>query len=592
MFACLYSLSAPVAALVKIAEDFTPRFAVVGPLVVLDLSGLSRLFGTPREMGEQLRDASREAAIRIALAPTQTAAALIALGRPGLAVVSLDDQRAVLAPLPVSVLAEFERVRARASTGVTATSPAPARLVDRARDPAVRHHIAPPHVGEMEDVLPYFQSSLGRTSDAAAAPHRQRALVARAAPGASAAGPRAPGAAVPTPSAPGTAPSAPPAATPVSGGWAHPRDSHAAAQTRRPRRDARTPLERTIEAMLDTLRRWGVRTLGELAALPSGDVYERFGARGVLWQRLARGDDSTPLVPWVPEDPFEAALALEWPIEGLEPLSFVLGRLLEPLAERLERADRGAAILHTHVRLVDKTVHARTLQLPAPMRDPKILRTLVLLDLETNPPAAAIDHVRVLVEPTPARVTQWALFERAQPSPEQVSTLLARLTALMGDSHVGAPRLVDSWQPGAFEMAAFALDAPGVSGAPSASAAPGGPALAPNAPGAVPGAASGAPAALGRPGTALRRFRLPIPTRVHVHDGRPTRIVTDRRGISGGPVVQAAGPWRTSGEWWHDVHPGRAWDRDEWDVALADGTVYRLYVERAIGHWFLEGVVD
>ena len=160
-------------------------------------------------------------------------------------------------------------------------------------------------------------------------------------------------------------------------------------------------------------------------------------------------------MPWVPEDPFEASLDLEWPIEGLEPLSFVLARLLEPLAERLERADRGAAILHTHLRLVDKTVHARTLQLPAPMRDPKTLRTLVLLDLESNPPSAAIDRVRVLIEPTPARVLQWALFERAQPSPEQVSTLLARLTALMGESHVGSPRLVDSWKPGAFEMTPF-----------------------------------------------------------------------------------------------------------------------------------------
>jgi protein ImuB len=242
-------------------------------------------------------------------------------------------------------------------------------------------------------------------------------------------------------------------------------------------------------------------------------------------------------------------------------LSFVLGRLFDPLAERLERADRGAAILHTHLRLVNKTVHARTLQLPSPMRDAKTLRTLVLLDLETNPPSAAIDHVRVLVEPTPARVTQWALFDRAQPSPEQVSTLLARLSALMGDSHVGSPQLVDSWKPGAFEMTSFA---------PAASLPP------------VPPA----------PATALRRFRLPVPARVHMREGRPVRLVTDRRGVTGGAVVQAAGPWRTSGEWWNDAQPGRSWDRDEWDVALTDGTIYRIYVERDIGQWFLEGVVD
>ena len=86
------------------------------------------------------------------------------------------------------------------------------------------------------------------------------------------------------------------------------------------------------------------------------------------------------------------------------------------------------------------------------MRDPKTLRTLVLLDLETHPPDAPIDTVRVFIEPTPGRVTQWTLLERAQPAPEQVSTLIARLGALMGDKHVGSPRLQDTWKPGAFAM--------------------------------------------------------------------------------------------------------------------------------------------
>ena len=208
--------------------------------------------------------------------------------------------------------------------------------------------------------------------------------------------------------------------------------SHSALRTRHSGLLTSDSALKEVQALLDTLRRWGVKTFAAFAALPPGEVYERLGARGVFWQRVARGEDSAPLVPWVPEEPFDAALDLEWPIEGLEPLSFVLGRLLEPLAERLERADRAAAVLHTHLRLVSKDTHARTLQLPAPMRDPKTLRTLVLLDLESHPPDAPIDIVRVYIEPTPARVTQWQLFERAQPSPEQVTTLLARLTALMG----------------------------------------------------------------------------------------------------------------------------------------------------------------
>jgi hypothetical protein len=192
-----------------------------------------------------------------------------------------------------------------------------------------------------------------------------------------------------------------------------------------------------------------------LTALSGPEIHERLGERGALWQTLARGGELRPMVPWVDEVPFEAALELEWPIEGLEPLSFVLARLLEPLAERLERADRGAAVLYTSLRLTSRTVFTRTLQLPSPMRDPKTLRTLILLDLESHPPDAPIDIVRVFVEPTPARVLQWTLLERAQPAPEQVSTLVARLGALMGAGHVGSPRLVDTWKPGAFTMSEF-----------------------------------------------------------------------------------------------------------------------------------------
>ena len=596
MFACLYSLSAPTAALAKLAEDFTPRFEVVGPLVVLDVSGLSRLFGSPREIGEQLRRASADrrfedhretgvklaargdrqaSAVRIAMAPTQTAAALLVLGRAGLTVVLPGEEREALASLPVSLLADFDRGRlAPRGSG----PPANGRDVlgaGRAAGHDSNNTWTPPHVAEMEDVLPYFHSTLERASDAARAAHC------------------------------------------CSGGWQHPRHSHVASKIGQSH-SASHPAHRTLHAaphlargtthtalveihsLTDTLRRWGIKTFGALARLPAGDVYERLGARGIVWQRLARGEDAGPLVPWVPEDPFEGMLDLEWPIEGLEPLSFVLGRLLEPLAERLERADRGAAVLHTHLRLVSKEVHARALQLPAPMRDSKTLRTLMLLDLESNPPAAAIDRVRVLIEPTPGRVTQWLLFERAQPSPEQVSTLLARLTALMGEARIGAPRLLDSWKPGVFGMERYEVREAKSRGSTGH--------LTPRD-------------ADRTPSSALRRFRLPVPARVHMHEGRPVRVVTDRRGVTGGAVVQAAGPWRTSGEWWNDglgqvgqvgqvgdagqlinnsfdsphpPHPPHPthWDRDEWDIAIADGTVYRIFVEREVGQWFIEGVVD
>ena len=86
----------------------------------------------------------------------------------------------------------------------------------------------------------------------------------------------------------------------------------------------------------------------------------------------------------------------------------------------------------------------------------------------------------------------------------------------------------------------------------------------------------------------LRRFRPPVVVRVAVAAGRPARVAIDRRGMPGGVVQDAAGPWRTSGGWWES----QRWDRDEWDVALEGGAVCRLFQDRDTGHWFADGVYD
>ncbi|HUK63776.1 MAG TPA: hypothetical protein VLV15_10585, partial [Dongiaceae bacterium] len=213
-----------------------------------------------------------------------------------------------------------------------------------------------------------------------------------------------------------------------------------------------------LVAVAPVFRAWGVRTLGELAALPRADLVSRFGRRAVVWQAMARGDDVRPLVPMLAEERFESSVELEWPIEELEPLSFVLTRLLEPLSTRLERRDRGAAVLHVHLRLVTREVHARRLELPTPIRDVRTLRTLALLDLESHPAPAPIDRVAIVIDPTPGPILQHTLFTRPVPTAEQISTLLARLHALMGQERVGAAATVDSYRPGAFEMRPFATD--------------------------------------------------------------------------------------------------------------------------------------
>jgi protein ImuB len=374
----------------------------------------------------------------------------------------------------------------------------------------------------------------------------------------------------------------------------------------------------------DVLRRWGLKTLGEFAALPAADLSSRIGQHGLALQRLARGLDPRPLVPDPGVVRFVQSMEFEWPIEALEPLSFVFARLLDPLAAALEAADRGAAAIRLDLRLTDRHTHSRLLQLPVAMRDARVLRTLLLLDLESHPPSAAIDVVTIEADPAPARIIQYSLLERALPSAETLATLNARLGALVGTDRCGSPTLVDSYRPDAFVMNVFGTSQ---FPPPSREALRRGHAEACRSEQARQAEAGSSPvpqlsllSALGAPPPSalarrlrassfgrlmttlssvegslgpqalpqLRRFRPPVAIRVSIERGRPVRVAIDRRGMPGGKVLQAAGPWRTSGAWWE----GKPWNRDEWDVAVADGAACRIFRDREGGVWFLEGVFD
>ena len=350
------------------------------------------------------------------------------------------------------------------------------------------------------------------------------------------------------------------------------------------------------DSPFEVLRRWGLKTLGEFAALPAKALSSRIGQGGLAFQRLARGIDPRPLMPDPGVVRFVQSMELEWPIDALEPLSFVFARLLDPLSAALEAADRGAAAIRLDLRLTDRHTHSRLLQLPVAMRDARVLRTLLLLDLESHPPSAAIDIVTIEADPAPARIVQYSLLERALPSAETLATLNARLGALVGADRCGSPAIVDSYRPDAFVMNLFgsllnALGAP----PPSALARglgfaslPSGRSLGPQALPAREARGGPVPQFLSSLVPQLRRFRPPIAVRVTIERGRPVHVAIDRRGMPGGKVTQAAGPWRTSGAWWE----GKPWNHDDWDVTVADGAACRLFRDRESGVWFLEGVFD
>jgi len=95
---------------------------------------------------------------------------------------------------------------------------------------------------------------------------------------------------------------------------------------------------------------------------------------------------------------------------------------------------------------------------------------------------------------------------------------------------------------------------------------------------------------------------------VQLAKGRPCKLAglnrnTDRDELQG-KILWSAGPWRSSGDWWSEQATAKnageeahAWDREEWDVALAndDGTsvaLYRIYQDVGTGQWFADASYD
>ena len=317
---------------------------------------------------------------------------------------------------------------------------------------------------------------------------------------------------------------------------------------------ARMPVERLPinDEMLDVLESWGIRTLEQLAELPEVGIAERFGARGVHLQRLARGAVDRPLRIYRPETEYADRVELEHPVSLLEPLLFLIARVLNEQCARLE----SNALATNEVRLVleleDRTEHQRTIRLPVALHDGKPLLKLLQLDLEAHPPKAAAVALRLYLTAVPPRTIQHGIFQPLTPAPDRLELTLARIRALVGEENAGIPELLDTHHPHPFRLV---REFPCV------------------------GSSSGQ-----KQCQAFRFFRPPLSASVEVYGERPRRV--QWTGISG-VVAVAAGPWRSSGNWWIEEN----WNRDEWDIALSSGALYRIYKEPD-GRWFVEGSYD
>ena len=227
------------------------------------------------------------------------------------------------------------------------------------------------------------------------------------------------------------------------------------------------------------------------------------------------------------------------------------------------------------------------------MRDSKVLLKLVRLSLQADPPKAPIQKMVMAADTAPPRVMQSGLFVPKGPDPEKLELTIARLAKLVGESNVGVAELLDTHRAENFRIVRWA---DGSSASPARAIK--------NRKKNKPLSEQEGSRETRATVTGFRAIRPAITANVEVNvEDRPVRVC-----FSGmyGDVVAASGPWRSSGEWWHED----GWDLDEWDLAIDFGLsglrrereksasvwpqygVYRIYYDAPRRGWFVRGFYD
>ena len=313
-----------------------------------------------------------------------------------------------------------------------------------------------------------------------------------------------------------------------------------------------------LQEIFAILHKWGIHTLGQLAALDKEQLGARLGPEAIrMWER-ANGRSNRLLKLIRPPESFQESFEFEREIETAEPVLFMLRRFLEQLAVRLAAIYLVAKELTLRITFANKQSYERVFKIPQPTNDVELLFRMLQTHLENFRSEHPIVAVMLSAEPIKPAGEQFGFFETTLRNPHQHSETLARLTALLGADRIGTPVLEETHRPDVFRMEQFAWQVGAID--------------------------------LNRPKaieptfrTALRRFRPNVPASVLLDEDTPAHV---RSAEMSGKIIEQRGPYLLSGNWWDE----KSWGRAEWDLQLQNGELVRAHEREGV--WKIDGVYD
>jgi impB/mucB/samB family protein len=203
------------------------------------------------------------------------------------------------------------------------------------------------------------------------------------------------------------------------------------------------------------LTRFGLRRIGQIAELPMSALIARFGEEGGRLHARARGQETEPFKSRRATKRLGLALPIEPPVEDLEPLRFVLHRLVAGLTGQLTArglaADRAILALELDLAFAPTGTAPRIeveQRFPEPTADAEAIERLLFARLEREPPPAAVQRLDLeLRGTTPAAGQQLPLFVPQAARTARLDWQLARLALTYGQDRVRRVAITDPEAP-------------------------------------------------------------------------------------------------------------------------------------------------
>ena len=315
------------------------------------------------------------------------------------------------------------------------------------------------------------------------------------------------------------------------------------------------------------LERLGLKTIGQLAAVPRKSLQRRFREADNPLHALDRalGRKQEPLTGERADPPPRALARLAEPATHTEAAAQALDRLVPELARQLEDRKLGARRLHLAGYRVDGSVAGSGVATAIPTREPKHLMRLLIDKAATLDPEFGFDAFALTASwCEPLAAAQESLVD--EPSGEaEVAKLVDRLSVKLGPERVRRPAPIEShvperasgWVMG-ISSPAFAREIVGRKARPSH--------------------------LLDRPEAIAVVYATP--------EGLPRRFVW-RRLVH--DIAKVEGPERIAPEWWRERSTARL--RDYYRVEDKDGRRYWIFREGLVGdgrggvpEWYLHGL--